>query len=148
MQNEEKQNKIKEEIESVKINDVTLEKPKVQPKRETIILTNPVSSNSFNSDEISQANLEDEIADLIVNKNSSESSKNDLDMQKANLDQEMKKIEEELDDIPSPQKRRKIEKKSEKNIFLAKNFFFLKSMPLMLLGFVLFCTTRLSLIHI
>ena len=33
---------------------------------------------------------------------------------------ETKKIEEELDDIPSPQKRRKIEKKSEKNIFLAK----------------------------
>ena len=120
VQNEEKQNKIKEEIESVKMNDVTFEKPKVQSKRESIILTNPVTSNSFNSDEISQANLEDEIADLIVNNNSSESSKNDLDMQKANLDQEMNKIEEELDDIPSPQKRRKIEKKSEKNIFLAK----------------------------
>ena len=29
-----------------------------------------------------------------------------------------------------------------KNIFLAKNFFLKKSMPLMLLGFVLFCTTR------
>ena len=120
VQNEEKQNKIKEEIESVKMNDVTIEKPNVQPKREPIILTNPVSSNSINYDEVSQANVEEKMADQIVNNNSSESSKNDLDMQKANLDQEMKKIEEELDDIPSPQKRRKIEKKSEKNIFLAK----------------------------
>ena len=52
-------------------------------KRESIILTDPVTSNSFNSDEISQANLEDEIANLIVNNNSSESSKNDFDMQKS-----------------------------------------------------------------
>ena len=40
---------------------------------------------------MSQANVEEKMADQIVNNNSSESSKNDLDMQKANLDQEMKK---------------------------------------------------------
>ena len=60
VQNEEKQNKIKEEIESVKMNDVTLKNPKFNPKRESIILTDPVTSNSFNSDEVSQSNLEDE----------------------------------------------------------------------------------------
>ena len=51
---------------------------------------------------------------LFENNNSSESSKNELEMQKVNLDQEINNIEEELDEIPLPQKRRKIEKKSEK----------------------------------
>ena len=58
-----------------------LKKAKVQPKREPIILQiqfPPILLTMM----VSQANIEEKMADQIVNNNSSESSKNDLDMQK------------------------------------------------------------------
>jgi outer membrane protein OmpA-like peptidoglycan-associated protein/cell division protein FtsN len=116
----EQQTQIIDKIEEGKTNDVDSEKPPTDPITEPIILNKPVNTSSVEQYKEEQANIIDEIADEGVNNVAFEKSIVEPKMQIPGLDQEQDNILLEVNDIPTPQKKRKIDKRSEKNIFLAK----------------------------
>ncbi len=119
-QSEEDQAKIKDQIEEGKVNNVDSEKPITESITEPLTLNKPVNTSSEEQNKEEQANLIDEIVDEGVNNVTFEKSIIEPKMQIPSFDQEQDNIQLEVNDIPTPQKKRNIDKRSEKNIFLAK----------------------------
>jgi outer membrane protein OmpA-like peptidoglycan-associated protein/tetratricopeptide (TPR) repeat protein len=117
---EEEQAQIKDQIEEGKVNIVDSEKPINEPITELLILNKPVNTSSVEQYKEEQANLINEIVDERVDNVKFEKSIIKPKMQIPSFDQEQDNIELEVNDIPRPQKKRIIDKRSEKNIFLAK----------------------------
>ena len=119
-QSEEEQAQIKDQIKEGKVNNVDSEKPITESITEPLILNKPVNTSSVLQNKEEQANIIDEIKDEGVNNVAYEKSIVEPKLQTLSLDQEQDNIQLEVNDIPTPQKKRNIDKRSEKNIFLAK----------------------------
>ena len=119
-QSEEEKAQIKDQIEEGKVNNVDSEKSKTESITEPLILNKPVNTSSVEQNKEEQANIIDEIVDEGVNNVAFEKSIVEPKIQIPGLDKEQDNIQLEVNDIPTPQKKRNIDKRSEKNIFLAK----------------------------
>ena len=84
---------------------------------EPLILSKLVNTSSVEQNKEEQANIIDEIVDEGVNNVAFEKSIVEPKMQIPGLDKEQDNIQLEVNDIPTPQKKRNIDKRSEKNIF-------------------------------
>ena len=84
---------------------------------EPLILSKLVNTSSVEQNKEEQANIIDEIVDEGVNNVAFEKSIVEPKIQIPGLDKEQDNIQLEVNDIPTPQKKRNIDKRSEKNIF-------------------------------
>ena len=119
-QSEEEQAQIKDQIEEGEFNNVDSEKPITESITETPILNKSVNISSVKQDNEEQINIINEIVDEGVNNVAFEKSIVEPKMQLPGFDREQEIVQSEVSDKPTPQKKRKIDKRGEKNIFLAK----------------------------
>ena len=120
IQNEEKQIEIKDQIQEGKSNNVVSEELITEPITEPLVLSKPVNTSSVKQNKEEQTNIIDEIVDENFNNAIFEKPIIEPKIPIPSFDQEQDDVQLEVSNIPTPQRRRKIDKRSEKNIFLAK----------------------------
>ena len=118
--NEEKPIEIKDQIQEGKSNNVLPEKLITESITEPLVLNKSVNTSSVEQNKEEQTNIIDEIVDEDFNNAIFEKPIIEPKIQIPSFDQEQEDVQLEVSNIPTPQKRRKIDKRSEKNIFLAK----------------------------
>ena len=118
IQNEEKPIEIKDQIQEGKSNNVLPEELITEPITEPLVLNKSVNTSSVEQNKEEQTNIIDEIVDEDFNNAIFEKPIIEPKIQIPSFDQEKEDVQLEVSNIPTPQKKRNIDKRSEKNIFL------------------------------